>query len=140
MDKYLFIDVDGVLIPDEYNDFSDESLINLEYIVSSTDAKLILSSTWRLNNKTLNIVKDKLNKYNLQLYSTTTKDNSLQNRSYEILKWINDNCYSNIDKVKWVAIDDCELKLSVSHYIRIDPTYGLTKEDSDNVIDLLNNN
>lgn len=125
--KYLFIDIDGVLISDNDNDLGDFALNNLLYIVNETGAKLILSSTWRLHDKTLNYIRDKFNRYGLVLYSTTIRNTKLHNRTQEILQWINEN---KCGKFKWMAIDDSELNLSEKNYLQIDPEYGLTDDDA----------
>ena len=56
-DRIIFLDIDGVLNTksyrenpdvDYYNDFiSDHNMRFLKHIVMATDAKIVLSSTWR---------------------------------------------------------------------------------------------
>lgn len=61
MTKYIFLDIDGVLNSEHTLDescenmnqkiasiISDQYLRNLQYIVEKTDAKIILSSSWRV--------------------------------------------------------------------------------------------
>lgn len=54
MTKYIFLDIDGVLNSEHTWDdnitdsISDQYLENLRHIVEKTDAKIILSSSWRI--------------------------------------------------------------------------------------------
>jgi hypothetical protein len=65
MKNYLFLDIDGVLNTGRYSDylienglcetnadgylFDPEAVQNLEHIIDATDAKIIITSTWRLD-------------------------------------------------------------------------------------------
>ena len=93
MTKYIFLDIDGVLNSehtwDEYcengdqqsaSTISDQYLENLQKIVEKTDAKLILSSSWRTYfddniDKPINIwaiyLTQALSKHNLKLHDAT---------------------------------------------------------------------
>lgn len=89
--KAIFLDVDGVLNSDEhtafiksfvtYGDnmiepFDDECLYNLKYIVDETDAKIIITSIWRLFPDYLYILMNKLEEYGLDknVISLTTSN------------------------------------------------------------------
>lgn len=63
--NYLFLDIDGVLNTGRYSNylvenglcetdadgylFDPEAVQNLEYIIEATDAKIVITSTWRLD-------------------------------------------------------------------------------------------
>ena len=63
--NYLFLDIDGVLNTGQYSNylvdnglcetdadgylFDPEAVKNLRYIIEKTDAKIIITSTWRLD-------------------------------------------------------------------------------------------
>lgn len=54
--KVIFLDVDGVLTHEDYlngveEDLDREKITFLKQIVEETDAKIVLSSTWRKCNK-----------------------------------------------------------------------------------------
>ena len=57
--KVIFLDIDGVLNSDASLMVDDrvegDLILNLKYIVDKTDAKIILSSSWRLYFKLLKI-------------------------------------------------------------------------------------
>ena len=89
--KAIFLDIDGVLNSNEhtafiksfitYGDnmiepFDDECLYNLKYIVDETDAKIIITSIWRLFPDYLYILMNKLEEYGLDknVISLTTSN------------------------------------------------------------------
>ena len=89
--KAIFLDIDGVLNSNEhtafiksfitYGDnmiepFDDECLHNLKYIVDETDAKIIITSIWRLFPDYLYILMNKLEEYGLDknVISLTTSN------------------------------------------------------------------
>ena len=56
--KIIFLDIDGVLIPDfDHENIKQEwnrsCVNNLMYIISQTNAKIVISSSWRHNIKSL---------------------------------------------------------------------------------------
>jgi len=67
--KVIFLDIDGVLnvIPqghDKYGGiFHPEFVENLRTIIEATDAKIVISSTWRMSG--LNIMKEMWSARNL---------------------------------------------------------------------------
>ena len=78
--KAIFLDIEGVLNSNEhtafiksfitYGDnmiepFDDDCLYNLKYIVDETDAKIIITSIWRLFPDYLYILMNKLEEYGL---------------------------------------------------------------------------
>jgi hypothetical protein len=143
----IFLDVDGVL---NYhgcnNEFDNICLTNLYEIVKSTNCKIIISSTYKLSIDSFNRLWKELEKYNIlsSLYSLNNYkntpdllDNNLD-RSDEILHVINkiknDNKYNLIS---WIAIDDSNLDKLNHHFVKINPKFGLTSEDSKNIIKLL---
>ena len=145
--RILFLDVDGVL---NYhgcvNEFDNICLTNLYQIVKSTNCKIIISSTYKLSIESFNRLWNELEKYNilsslylLNNYKITPDllDNNLD-RSDEILntinKIINDKKYNIIS---WVAIDDSNLEKLNNNFLKINPKFGLTSEDSKNIIKLM---
>lgn len=136
MINIIFIDIDGVLISDNDNTFNVNALQNLKYIVKKSNAKLVLSSTWRLHKKPLEHVKNVLSKYDMELFSTTAINKYIKPRSDEILEFI-ENISSKINVNKWIAIDDAEiLTNNKENFFRIDPQYGLTQDDAHTIINM----
>ena len=85
--KYIFLDVDGVLnnkkhyrklhlkyggrFDAEKMPFNPRSLKNLRTIIDATGAQLVLSSSWRKNEKCMTVLEARLMEYGIKLYSTT---------------------------------------------------------------------
>lgn len=155
MSKVLFLDIDGVLNSNFWNDshqteISDGTLIDEEKIkllallIRETDAKIILHSGWRFwfdaELKPLcteaNKLVELLAKENLYISGVTPDLTTKEIRKAkkfslvkadEILLWI------SLHKIvtKWVVLDDLDLHndLIRQHQVKTDPTTGLTLED-----------
>lgn len=170
MTKYIFLDIDGVINSEhtfskscENMDqkmasiISDQLVKNLSYLVEKTDAKIILSSSWRVyfNNNLKNpnnifamVLLTSLNKYNLKLHDMTpfVKGEFSNERGLEIKTYIDQH------KIKdYVVIDDEEFSdfknhLDMSRFIQTsfgDETTnieneGLNKNVAEKAIEILN--
>ena len=116
--KIIFLDIDGVLnvIPQGYDEFGSlfhkEFIDNLHWIIEQTNAKIVISSTWRYNG--LKSIKNMWKKRNLPgeiigitpnevdvVNRGTCKFYDLVNRGHEIQQWIDDNDIKN-----YCIIDD----------------------------------
>lgn len=151
MSKVIFLDIDGVLNDEETNattpsghvGIRDKKVKLLKKIVEATDAKVVISSDWRLCDhaidKDYKYLRNKL-KYvgNIEIYGTTPNIN-WQHRGAEIRRWLQDN-----PTVKdYVILDDIEFndfypKDFYKHVVITDFYYGLTEEDVDEAIHILN--
>lgn len=155
MSKVLFLDIDGVLNSNFWNDshqpeISDGTLIDEEKIkllallIRETDAKIILHSGWRFwfdaELKPLcteaNKLVELLAKENLYISGVTPDLTTKEIRKAkkfslvkadEILLWI--SLHKTV--TKWVVLDDLDLHndLIRQHQVKTDPTTGLTLED-----------
>lgn len=163
MSKVLFLDIDGVLNSNFWNDshqteISDGTLIDEEKIrlladlVKETGAKIILHSGWRFwfdtELKPLCIEAKKLGelleKENLYIDGVTpdlttekirkTKKFSLV-KADEILLWL--SLHNNA--AGWVVLDDLDLHNDQirRHQVKTDPTIGLTLEDVKQAVKIL---
>jgi hypothetical protein len=155
--KYLFLDVDGVLncayTSDrcgKYIGIDDRKVELLRKIIDATDAKIVLSSTWRLGytryGESLEghrqYLNEKLAKQGLSIYSQTD-DLSIhgKNRGQEIDDWL-----SKHDVDEWVVLDDeyfydFSFYNIMPHWVQTDyysPSGGLTEEDVQIAIRILN--
>ena len=146
MTKYIFLDIDGVLNSEHtLNEscknmdqklasiISDQLIKNLSYLVEKTDAKIILSSSWRTYfdndiNKPRSILAmflvHSLKQYNLKLHDMTPypKGTYSNERGLEIKTYINENNVKD-----YVVIDDEEFSdfrthLDISRFIQT--TFG----------------
>lgn len=123
--KIIFLDVDGVLNDNSGYHLDDFRLKLLKRIIKQTDAKIVVSSTWRLSK--LSLLQKKLNKYDLKIYSQT---DVLDKRENEIHSWLNKNSDLNISQ--WVSIDDMDMILDDVHFVQ---TYnGITEKDTCEII------
>lgn len=125
--KVIFLDIDGVLNTIESIKKSKEHYLKtgkmisqiceykiqiLSKIIELTNAKIVLSSTWKLNfrkneegklipkNESAKLLVDLLNKYSLEIYDITPND-KCRNRKLEILEYLNTH---NI--TSFIIIDD----------------------------------
>lgn len=162
MTKYIFLDIDGVLNSEHTfgnkisESISDQYLENLRTIVEETDAKLVLSSSWRVyfgenindprNSLAINLVKS-LAKHNLKLYSSTPfiKGEFSNERGLEIK-----TCIEQHKITDYVIIDDEEFSdfkthLDMSRFIQTNfgdetttiENEGLNKKIAEKAIEIL---
>jgi len=161
MKKIIFLDIDGVLnvIPqgfDKYGGkFHKHFVDNLKFIIDSTNAKIVISSTWKMNG--LKFLQNMWKDRNLPgdiiditpnevdvVKRGTCEFYDMVDRGYEIQQWIDDNnvkCYCIIDD------DNDMLSSQMDNFVRtaynkhedsIDIGYGLTFKCSEKVISILN--
>ena len=170
MTNYIFLDIDGVLNSEHTLDescenmdqkmasiISDQLVKNLSYLVEKTDAKIILSSSWRIyfnentkksNNLFALILLASLDKHNLELHDMTpfVKGQFSSERGLEIKTYIDKHNIKN-----YVVIDDEEFSdfskhLDMSKFIQTNfgdettniENEGLTKELAEKAIKILN--
>ena len=155
MNKVVFLDIDGVLNSNLWNEshqreISDGTLIDMEKIrllsklIQSTNSKIILHSGWKywfdsdlnpLRREAENL-RSLLEKERL-IIASTTPDHATEEirrskkfsliKADEILAWLS----VHKDVEKWVVIDDLDLHNTEIelHQVRTDQNVGLTLED-----------
>lgn len=156
--KVIFLDVDGVLNSNYshsistnekgwmWDEISDFHLEKLKRIVDETDAKIVLSSSWRvyhpiltgeteITDELLKVLVEKFEKLGLSIYDVTP-ELRLQIRGNEIMEWI--NRHSEVSN--YVIIDDeYEFRYEQEPFVvRTTMINGLTDELSDLAISILN--
>jgi hypothetical protein len=173
-ERYLFLDFDGVLntmeyqavlqwrgepMKDQYGSLFDPCAIeNLNLIIEQTAAKIVISSSWRLdgikrmremwatrglpgevcgvtpalNQVCFNSLEEKRNSISVIPYGT---------RGLEINEWIrtNHDIYQRYVGYSYVIIDDFDdfISSQMPHVVLTEPETGLTKEIAGKVISLL---
>ncbi len=178
-DKYLFLDIDGVLNSNEYyvrretnEDFKKHRLSKkfsevtdnkwefdpiaverLNRIIKETKAKIVVSSTWRTIPNIEQILKDAGIKGKvIGITSSFWWKDIARNepfvdghcsipRGLEIEEWLCANFkYSDRYSIKYCIIDDDDdmLYRQKDNFVRTDWWFGLTDEDADKVIKILN--
>ena len=145
--KVLFLDIDGVLCThqeyarSEYDPeyethiypFKKECVDNLNKILEQTDAKVVVSSTWRRLFSKENLQKIfKQNGLNADIFDVTPGTIS-GTRSREINLWLEDH-----DKCKFVVLDDLDLSASFDMFVHTDERFGLTEGQTEEAISILN--
>ena len=155
--NYLFLDIDGVLNTGQYSNylvdnglcetdadgylFDPEAVKNLRYIIEKTDAKIIITSTWRLDGDMQALL------YNRKLAGevvcvtpTIQKEKGIGkikiwygHKGMEVEEWLSANA---IAPYKYAILDDEDdyLENQSDHLILTDPMTGITKEVADKVI------
>ena len=160
--KVIFLDIDGVLNVysrdhDEFgSQFHDHLVENLKYIIDNTNAKIVISSSWRSGG--LERMKDMWTKRNYPAEVIgVTPDLSYQDdndeyhrvkRGEEIDWYLKKN--TNIEN--YVILDDdtdflphqlgnfVQCSTNINHPDCVDIGYGLTKICSERAIRILNRN
>ncbi|MGM9878818.1 MAG: HAD domain-containing protein [Bacilli bacterium] len=165
--KAVFLDIDGVLVHSKYenkeNENIDEEKIKLlKKIIDETDAKIILSSSWRsfyesdgklYHYECFYKLKELLKKHQLEIYSQTPslvleaikdfdnktiKFNPETTRAGEINLWLNNN-----DVESFVILDDEKSEWEYFGYEQnvIETHYneGLLENNVTKAIQILNN-
>ena len=151
MEKIIFLDIDGVLnvIPQGFDDygakFHKHFEDNLKWIIEQTEAKIVVSSTWRFRG--LKIMKEMWSKRGLAgNVIDVTPDIDICERGKEIQKWLDSN---EVDSYVIIDDDTDMLESQMDNFVRtsenkehkdcIDIGYGLTKIFSEKAVSILNN-
>jgi len=131
------------------NIFPLQQLQALEHVIKETDATIVLSSTWRLEENMIESILDSFAQYGgalkaIRELAVTPAQEGLS-RQQEIAAWL-----ASGDAVKlrsWVALDDIDLVQGESnaplaaHFeknvVKTAPTVGLTREEAETAVQLL---
>ena len=162
--KIIFLDIDGVLNSELWNKdnemeinegkFIDPQKVRcLSRIINETEAKIVLHSGWRFwfdgnimpLRKEAEYIVEIFKNYDLNIYDKTPDLTTVEIRkskkfsivkAQEILLWLDQ--HDNIEK--YVIFDDLDLnnKETDLFHIKIDGLRGLTKENVEEAIRMLN--
>ena len=168
--KVIFLDLDGVLNTEEYfaslkdkglptedsfgNLFSPDAVENLRHIIETTNAQIVISSSWRYagldaiklmwENRCLpGILYDitplfVADDYILAHMSDETFDSDsamTSAREMEISAWLQDHP----EMTDYVILDDLDsFHQHEAHLVKINPKTGITPADAEQVIKILN--
>ena len=137
--KVIFLDVDGVLnsSQDGFNIKLEtrRHLVLLKQLVDETGAEIVLSSSWRIYDKTRVFIKKKLEEYGIALIGFTPDTG--ESKGKEIKKWLDETSY-HIER--FVILDDDSDMDEYTHakLVKTDPNIGLQQADIIKAIHLLN--
>lgn len=148
--KAIFLDIDGVLNSNEhtafiksfitYGDnmiepFDDECLYNLKYIVDETDAKIIITSFWRLFPDYLYILMNKLEEYGLDKnVISLTISNKYKDKLQEIAVKL-----KKLGITEYVVLDNDDT-LKLDRHVITNNVTGLTEIDAKQAVKILSYN
>lgn len=168
--KVIFLDLDGVLNTEEHfaylrnngldttdyfgNLFSPVAVKNLQQIIDATDAKIVISSSWRFAG--MDVLKIMWKKRQLpgNIYDITSlyvADDFIREhmheecfdysevifsaRELEISSWLQDHP----EVTNYAILDDLSsMKQYEANYVRINPETGITSENAEQAIKILN--
>lgn len=158
---YIFLDVDGVLNDEvhiekcydmngghsmfmRYIPFDPKALFNLMTLikqirlVSNEEPRIILSSSWRLNEIDTEIVKARIAEYGLRLFDKTSYIHC--DRGLEIETFLNKQELDGVTNYNFVILDDDKFDIETKYpnnLVYIDRTYGLTENDVNKALKIL---
>ena len=137
------MDIDGVLVTRKHElsinyknhkdglpKFDPDVVNIIKYIQKETNAKIVITSTWRTTGLK-NIQKIFKSRNISNIYDITPFGFEYKTRSDEIRKWININ-----DVESFVIIDDKDIEGYYENLIQVDPEFGLTSYKK--IINILN--
>lgn len=136
----VFLDIDGVMNnSDSWGLPLEEQVLNekcklLKHLVTQTNCKIVLSSTWRFLPRHFSIIENVFKKYDLEVFSCTPRlDEGC--RGDEIKAWLK----THNDVSRFVILDDdadmCEL--TDTNLVRTDYNVGLTQEHINRAVEIL---
>lgn len=143
----IFLDVDGVLHSLYGNEMFTPSCCSLlVQIVRSTGASIVLSSAWRTQARSYDMVNQILRQLKLASVIDKTKDLSaaarrIVPREFEICEWLD----RHPGVRRWIAIDDMDLHTGPNeaatrlrgHFVHTNPRIGLTKANAELAVKLM---
>lgn len=142
MDKFIFLDIDGVIAtPKKIThgtwDLTDECQRNLGIILKKTKAKIIISSSWRMS--TLENTKEKLKEHGF-LFVDDIIGQTIRGYDY-IQKGVHFSIPRGVEIKQWMdtKIHSDDGKNFNRKKINVDFTYVIIDDDSDMLLEHKNN-
>jgi len=148
--KILFLDVDGVLNGEHYGygGVDDSLLFLLKTIIDETGCKIVLSTTWRLNQSAratlLHFMKARADINVEDIIIGDTPSIKGKKRAFEIESFLqSDDFQRHYVATKWCAVDDLPLQQQYpqfmkDHFIRTNYRTGITAQDAVRAVSILN--
>lgn len=141
-DKYLFLDIDGVMNSVADNDLDgdicERNILLLKQIVDRTNCTIIISSAWRKMPNRYNNMCRKLCSCGIEVYDKTPSIYE-GNRGDEIKLWLKSNNIEPVEELTFAVLDDEKVPDMGNHLVKTDFMYGLQQEHVNKVVEILNN-
>lgn len=140
--RYCFLDVDGVLNHNLQNEkdfeyFHPDNMAALKKLSELVDFKIVLSSSWRIDQKNAILVRSNLLKIGLDFIDTTPVLFS-GHRRHEISHWLLDRDWDSAFILDDLPSHYCDPQINNVYFFRINADYGLTIEKSIEIAEILN--
>lgn len=143
--KIIFLDVDGVLNMHGSGGLftlNKKRLRLLEEIVIATDARIVVSSTWRNDSSHMKKLLNTLGYRGIKIIGVTenlgkSSTGDRYYRGHEIQKWLNE--HSCIEQYVILDDDSDMLDSQLRNFVQTDGTIGLTDTLAYRAIYILNN-
>lgn len=151
--RVIFLDIDGVLNSEEWDRYvqsftygarfnscyllSQEMILRLQNVVFQTNAEIVLTSSWRTNERAMDALRRQLSLYHLSIRDTTVSY-AYGSRADEVKLWI--KSHSNV--TSYAIIDDyddgfTQDEVLSTHFVQTAYAYGLTHEKAAEIIEIL---
>lgn len=137
MNKFIFLDIDGVLASYEYlmkgRGYMDPEKCKLiNELIDDTNAKVVISSSWGYNEDTINHLKNV--GFNIENVIGGTEHLEIGCdylcRGNSIAKWLYRNVPDNTDFEYVIIDDDCDFLMSQQeNFVWVNRETGITNED-----------
>ena len=151
MEKYIFLDFDGVINTPK-GKFAKKAVANLLHLVERSDAKIIISSTWRLQGMEYILKLWQEHHMPGEVIGLTPSCNSVNfsnvdgveewqglhvSKGLEIAEWLRLNAK---EPYRYIILDDEEdfLFSQREHLVKVEGSKGLSKTDVREAIKILN--
>ena len=139
--KFIFLDIDGVMVHQNYVNckgkygftlFDPQCVERLKQIISATDAKIVVSSSWRKSSDIFHIMREN----GLRMFGKTPNFKDVE-RGMEIKCWLQTHLYKGIES--FVILDDDDDMGDLLPYLVQTSWYtGITDDHVKWAIEILN--
>ena len=152
--RVIFLDIDGVLNSEEWDMYvqsftygarfnscyllSQEMILRLQNVVFQTNAEIVLTSSWRTNERAMCALTRQLSLYHLSIRDSTLYS-TYNTRADDINEWL--RSHSNIHS--YAIVDDYDDGFTqdvilAAHFVQTTYAQGLTPEKAEKIIEILN--
>lgn len=145
--KLIFLDIDGVMNNQteakksklhESLEFAPSCIRNLKHIIAETNAKIVVSSTWRRGETVESMNNNVFVHYDLDKYVIGLTPHYHETiRGLEIADYLAHK-YNEVVESFVILDDDSDMGSLMKHHVKTNHIYGLTEIDAEKAISILN--